>query len=442
MSWKQFDNTFECGRKGRSLPEQLVSHINSSVDTLKTTGVMEMRTLERNVANETAGSIDLKPAARVAVLFSGILAPFALGGLTPVLPAIAAHFAQNPQAGFLTRLLVSIIGAMIVVGSPFVGALADRFGRRRILLIAMLVYALAGCAGYFVDNLYALVATRLLVGLAVAAVGAVMLAMVATHSEGVARNRWLGYINTVGLLVSVVLIPFSGFVGKYGWQWPFLIHIVALPLFLLALVGLEPDQRKVELVRTTSERPSGRVPWGLLATAAAGGVLLLAPSLYVPFHLRDVGISDPRLISVATLLPNLAAAVSAYSFGAVRARLSLTATFILGFGIAAAALLLNAYSQSYAPIVLATTIMGCSCGLIGTNIYAFAAVTGSDSNRARTMGLAKCGMYTGPLLGQLALEPVVKLADAGIALLLLGLFAILLTLIYAWRAMFRQSAAA
>lgn len=399
--------------------------------------------MKRNVASETAGSIDLKPAARVAVLFSGILGPFALGGLTPVLPAIAAHFAQYPQAGFLTRLLVSIIGAMMVIGSPFVGALADRFGRRRILLIGMLVYAIAGCAGYFVDNLYALVATRVLVGLAVAAVLVVTLAMVAVHSDGVARNRWLGYINTVGLLVSVLLIPFSGFVGKYGWQWPFLIHIVALPLFLLALVGLEPDQRNVELhVKTTPERLSGPVPWGLLATASAGGVLLLAPSLYVPFHLRDVGISDPRLISVATLLPNLAAAVTAYFFGAVRARLSLTATFILGFGIAAAALLLNGLAQSYAVIVLATTIMGCSCGLIGTNIYAFAAVTGSDSHRARTMGLTKCGMYTGPLLGQLALEPVVKFADAGMALLLLGLFAILLTLIYAWQAMFRHSAAA
>lgn len=402
-----------------------------------------MHGLERNVAKETAGSIDLKPAARVALLFSGILGPFALGGLTPVLPAIAAHFAQYPQAGFLTRLLVSMIGAMIVVGSPFVGALADRFGRRRVLLIGMLVYAVAGCAGFFVDNLYALVATRVLVGLAVAAVGAVMLAIVATHSEGVARNRWLGYINTAGLLVSVLLIPFSGFVGKYGWQWPFLIHVVALPLFLLGLVGLEPDQRKVQLpVRETPERLSGRVPWGLLAIASAGGVLLLAPSLYVPFHLRDLGISDPRLISVATLLPNLAAAVTSYFFGAVRARLSLTSTFILGFGIAATALLLNALASSYALIVLATTIMGCGCGLIGTNIYALAAVTGSDSHRARTMGLAKCSMYTGPLLGQLALEPVVKLANAGVALLLLGLFAIMLTLIYVWQAMSRRSAPA
>ena len=402
-----------------------------------------MRGLERKVASETAGSIDLKPSARVALLFSGILIPFALGGLSPVLPAIAAHFAQYPEAGFLTRLMVSIIGAMIVIGSPVVGALADRLGRRRILLTGMFVYAVAGCAGFFVNNLYALVATRVLVGFAVAAVGTVVLAIVVTHTEGVARNRWLGYINTVGLLCAVLLIPVSGFVGKYGWQWPFLIHAVALPLFLLGLVGLEPDQRKVQLqVRETPERLSDRVPWGLLAIASAAGVLMLAPVLYVPFHLRDLGISDPRLISIATLLPNLGAGATAYFYGAVRARLSLTSTFILGFGIAATALLLNAMAPSYAPIVLAQAIMGCSAGLIGTNIYALGAATGSDSNRARTMGLTKASLYTGPLLGQLALEPVVKLADAGLALLLLGLFAIVLMVIYVWRAMFRQSAAA
>ena len=395
-------------------------------------------------ANETgAGSIDLELAGRFALLFSGILSPFALAGLIPVLPAIAAHFAQYPEAGFLTRLLVSMIGAMIVVGSPFVGALADRFGRRRILLIGMLTYAVAGCAGFFLDNLYAVVATRVLVGLAVASVGAVMLAIVVTHSEGAARNRWLGYINTVGVLCTVLLIPFSGFVGHYGWQWPFLIHAVALPLFLLGLVGLEPDPRTVQLhVTETSVRLSGRLPWGLLAMASAAGVLVLTPPLYVPFHLRDMGISDSRLISVAALLTTLGAAVSAYLFGAVRARLSLTSTFILGFGIAATGLLLNALAQSYAQIVVAQTIMGCSTGLIATNIYSLAAMTGSDSNRAQTMGLTKSSMFTGPLIGQLALEPVVKYADAGLALLLLGLFAIMLTLVQVWHAMFRQSAAA
>jgi MFS family permease len=134
--------------------------------------------------------------------------------------------------------------------------------------------------------------------------------------------------------------------------------------------------------------------------------------------------------------------VSAYFFGAVRARLSLTSTFILGFAIAATGLLLNALAQSYAPVVIAQTIMGCSSGLIATNIYALAATTGSDSNRARTMGLAKSSMFTGPLIGQLALEPVVKYADAGLALLLLGLFALMLTLAQAWHAMFRKSAAA
>src|SRR5579862_3287422 len=110
-------------------------------------------------------SINLRPSGRMALLFAGILSSFAQGGLTPVLPAIAAHFSTYPAAGFFTRLLVSSIAAMIVLGAPFVGAIADRIGLRRIMLLSMLIYAIAGCAGFFINNLYLLLATRIFVGL-------------------------------------------------------------------------------------------------------------------------------------------------------------------------------------------------------------------------------------------------------------------------------------
>jgi len=193
-------------------------------------------------AEAGSGTIDLNGAGRVALLCAGILSSFAQAGLYPILPAIEAHFKSYPEAGMLSRLLVSVIGVMIVVGAPFMGALADRYGRRRLLLGSMVLYGVAGCAGFFLDSLYGLILSRILVGLATAAIGAIVLAIVVTHSVGQARNRWLGYTNTVGVFCSVLLLPIVGALGHYGWHWPFLLHAIAFPLLFLSYLGIEPDK--------------------------------------------------------------------------------------------------------------------------------------------------------------------------------------------------------
>jgi MFS family permease len=389
----------------------------------------------KQIAESDPDTIGLNVAGRAALLLAGILSSFAQAGLYPILPAIESHFANYPAAGVLSRLLVSIIGAMIVVGAPFMGTLADRYGRRRLLLGSMIVYGIAGCAGFLIDNLYALFVSRLFVGLSTAAIGAIILAIVVTHSVGQARNRWLGYSNTVGVLSTVLLLPLAGAMGHRGWHWPFLLHAIAFPLLVLAYVGIEPDRPVGRTqTRATDRRSFKSLPWRLMLIAAAGGALLSTPSFYFPFHLRDVGLGDPRQISTAFVPNVLCAAGAAFFYGAVRTRLQLNATFVLAFGISSAGLILSGAAHTYSLIIIGMIVAGCSVGLIATNIYALAAATGRDSNRAQIMGLTKGSMFCGPLIAQLILEPIVKASSAGNAIIVLGAYAFLLMMMAAWRA--------
>jgi MFS family permease len=390
--------------------------------------------LMTNALESSSQTMDLKSAGRAALLLSGILSSFAQGGLDPILPAIATHFSDYPRAGLLSRLLVSLIGAMIVIGSPFMGALADRYGRRRLLLSGMLLYGVAGCSGFVVNNLYVLVVTRVFVGLGTAAVGAVMLAIVVTHSSGPARNRWLGYINSVGVLMVVLLFPIVGLLGHYGWRWPFLLHGIAFVLIVLVLFGIDADHgTATPKSKGTRGRKFKELHWKLLLISAAGGSLLVTPTFYFPFHLREVGIGDPRLISAAFVPNILCAGGSALLYGRVRTYLSLQGAFVLGFVLSGLGLTTGALGQNYALVTIGMILAGCSVGLIATNIYALAALTGSDSNRAEIMGLTKAAMFCGPLVGQLLLEPVVKKSNSGTALLLLGGFAFLMLTITIFR---------
>jgi MFS family permease len=391
--------------------------------------------MSTDVKSPPVDRIDLAVPARVGLLLTAGLPAFAAGGLAPILPAIAAHFADYANIRVLTRLMLSIIGIAIIIGSPAMGMLADRYGRRTVLLAGLMLYALVGSAGFFLDNPYAILAARICVGFATAAAGTMILAIIASQTQGQARNRWLGYLNTAGTICALILIPLSGFVGKLGWQWPFLIHAIALPLFVLVMTGLPADKPAATAAASAVAPPFNvrELPWFLLVFAIACGVVAMTTALYLPFHLTDMGIGDPRSISFALTMMTFGTAVSSLLYGAVRARFSLNATFALGFGVSAVGLTIVSTAANYTAVLIGQGVSGFGFAIVAISLYAYAAQTGSESHRARTMGIAKGGLYAGPLVGQAILEPLVSRAGSAAPLYALAGAAFVLFAIYAGR---------
>jgi MFS family permease len=386
-------------------------------------------------------AVRINRAGRIMLLLSGCCGIFATYVLTPVLPAIAAHFAGTPAAEPLTRMLVSVIGVMIVIGSPLSGVLADRFGARRTLLGALILYAIAGCAGGALDSLYALLVTRVLVGFATAAEGTASLALLVRYSDSSTRNAWLGYISTAGALIGLVLIPASSYIGNLGWRWVFALYLITLPLSLLALMGFERDQPALQ-VSTHGEHDGYGVqqfPWALLAFSLATGVVVLTPVVYIPFHVRDIGVVDPGRIGMALLPSSVATALTAVFFGRLRARLSLEAAFVVGFCIDAAGLAVAGFSQEYWQVLTGVALLGVGFGILGPNILALAGMTGPPAHGAKTMGIARAGLYGGTMVGQILLEPIASRSTAGGVLLFLSVLAVALALVRLGRGIYGRA---
>lgn len=81
--------------------------------------------------------------------------------INPVLPGIAREFELSPQQiGWVTTAFV----VPIAVGGPICGILADRFGRKIILVPSLFLFAIAGVACAFAPNFQILLAWRFLQG--------------------------------------------------------------------------------------------------------------------------------------------------------------------------------------------------------------------------------------------------------------------------------------
>jgi predicted MFS family arabinose efflux permease len=168
------------------------------------------------------------PVGRLAI---GWLTMFVIGTdlfvVSPLLPLIATDYRISPT---LAGLAVAVFALAYMISAPVFGQLADRLGRRRVLICCLYAFAAANLLTAAAPNISYLLAARLLAGAVAAGVSPSVYALVAGNAPSDRRATWLALVVS-GLLVSLSLgAPIGGLAGaSIGWPPVF---------FALAAAGL------------------------------------------------------------------------------------------------------------------------------------------------------------------------------------------------------------
>jgi EmrB/QacA subfamily drug resistance transporter len=150
-------------------------------------------------------------------------------------------------------------GGLLLLG----GKAADRYGRRRVLLIGLAVFGLASLVGGFAQNPGQLVAARAAQGLGGAALAPAALAVLtATFPGGKPRIRAFGVWSAMNAAGGALGVLAGGLLTQYlGWRWVMFISVpMAAVALLLAARGVAADP-----ATTRDGRPD--VTGAILATA-------------------------------------------------------------------------------------------------------------------------------------------------------------------------------
>ncbi|KKC32327.1 MFS transporter [Devosia psychrophila] len=147
--------------------------------------------------------------------------------------SIAATFGVSVPEALQTGTLF-FLGMLI--GASFFGRLADRFGRRRVLLVTVICDAIFGLLSVFAPNLFVLFLLRFLTGMAVGGTLPVDYAMMAEFLPARNRGRWLvmleGFWAVGTVAVALAAWIASVYVTSDAWRWIF--AATAVP----ALIGI------------------------------------------------------------------------------------------------------------------------------------------------------------------------------------------------------------
>jgi MFS family permease len=376
-------------------------------------------------------------AVRVTLLAASSMAIFAGATLAPALPAMRENFSDVPNIDLMVRLVLTLPALFIGLLSPFAGLIVDKIGRKRVLVVSLLVGALAGISGYFVETLALLLAGRAILGIAVAGSMTSATTLIADYYEGPARSGFLGLQAGVMGLGGAFVLAVAGILADISWRTPFLIYIVpfmVLPFVVLILYEPKLDQWCGEDVAAlgdgaacagaaaredqnfgVSTAKKEPIPYGLL-TFIYTAVLVMVVLYFVipiqlPFYLLEKNQASATQSGLTVAVATLSFALSSMLLAKRMARLDHITVLLLGYGLMGIGLSLITFSGGSAVMYPGLISAGIGIGIAYPNLYVWLANSAPLAIRGRALGGMNTALFLGQFISPVISQPVVASYD-------------------------------
>lgn len=358
----------------------------------------------------------------LALLLTASLKIMANATISPALPALEASFSGEPGAAYLVRFLVSAPSLTVVLVAPLAGLAIDRFGRSWLLMAGVLVFALSGSAGAYLNDLTAILASRLLLGVALAFTMTAQVALAGDLFQGNRRSAFMGG--------QVVAINFGGFlfIGGAGLlagvspRLPFVIY--ALPLLLLPLLWpvmkqeyryrkTAPDVPTSLTTAATEVLAAQAGSWLVYAFGLAGlsmvtvMIFFLMPS-QLPFYLEASGFDGATGTALGLGALTLSGAFTALKFAAIRGRLGLPITFSAGFLIMGCGFATLAMYPAWEFIIPGCALIGVGYAFVQPALFLAALDIAPAARRGTVSGMITTSMFLGQIVSPFVFTPALQ----------------------------------
>ncbi len=326
--------------------------------------------------------------------------------IAPVLPRIKEAFADTPNIDLLVKMVLTTPALFIVVSSPFIGYLADKYGRKNIVLAGVLFYVASGAAGYLATSVYELLAGRAIFGIAISAVITGCSALITDNYKGTELSRMMGlqsaFIGFGGILYMIV----GGFIADFYWRNTFLIYLS--PLILLVLFAIFIDEpgtkRKTRTPLVSFDlRKYAKI---YLAAFVLMSFFYMIP-LQIPFYLKSVvpGINN-SVIGLTLAIVSFFSAITSIFYKSIKNRLSFSSLFILPFIIMGAGYIIIYYRPDYLFSVMGLIVTGLGMGLVIPNLRVWVGSISDMTNAGRAFGGLTTCFYLGQVFSPLLINTV------------------------------------
>ena len=359
------------------------------------------------------------PRALFVIVFLDLL------GFGVVLPALALSAKEHGASGIVLGLVFASFSLMQLLSLPLWGRLADRIGRRPVLLAALLGNALGFVVFALAGSLAALFASRMLCGLAAASVSTAQ-AYVADTTDEERRAKGMALISTAFGLALVLGPPLGGSFASLGQELGLGLNrlpgalAAALSAAALAVVAFAlPESRGPAGAARDGTAAAARPSWstlfrsrGLRLTGVSLATLMFTLSSLVPLLVlvgKDrYALSGREVGYLFGLMGVVVLALQVWVIERLARRLGDVGTSVAGAGALFVGLLLMPLTRDRLVLIAATCLLGAGQGLCYPALSAHLSKLAPREQLGGVMGVSSalnaCARIFGPPVAGLAYD--------------------------------------
>lgn len=347
---------------------------------------------------------------RVLFLAFGATNSMVLGVSTimPMVPALARTFGVSQTTASLAITMFTLPG---IIFALFAGMLADRFGRRAVLVPSLFLFSLAGAGCAFADNFNTLLLLRFIQGIGAASLGVLNTTIIADTWSGKDMASIIGY-NTTVLNICTALYPsIGGVLAYFDWRYPFMLSLLALPVGFLALRTPLANPGTAGTFRQYCSEVSRifhtRKIVGLLAITGVTFVVLYGPIITCfPVLADTVFQASPAVIGGCMIFSSIGAALSASQLGRLYTRFSSRSLLFFSQALYLAAMVMIVNFPVLLWMLFPIFIFGIGQGMNIPNVQAQLLNAATPAQRASVMSVNGMLLRLGQTLAPVGLSSV------------------------------------
>ncbi|TVQ14918.1 MAG: MFS transporter [Bacteroidetes bacterium] len=374
-----------------------------------------------------------KGLLKATLLIASTLTVMAGAIIAPALPQISRDFSHVQGVELLSRLVLTLPALFMAILAPLAGYLIDKSGRKRVLLVSLVLYAIAGTSGLYLNTLPAILVGRAFLGIAVGGIVTAVITLIGDYFEGEERSRFVGTQAAFAGLGGLVFISSGGILADIHWRMPFLIYVSSLLVWIMALISVyEPEKIKHKAsppMKGSGKKEANFVPAKVLwicAIAFFSAIVFYMIPVQMPFMLSSMeGVSNAE-IGFAIAFVNVASVTTSLNYSRIKRRLGFGTIMGLVYVIIFTGFFIISLGGSYILMIAGIAVTGLGFGMMMPNINLWLISSAPPSLRGRFVGYLNSSLFLGMFLSPVAVQPLIKISSINHSFLLMGLIMLVL----------------
>ena len=337
------------------------------------------------------------------IIFSiTLFAVMGVASITPAFPQIIKHYNLSVhQIGYLITVF-TLPGIFL---SPFIGILADRYGRKTILFPSMLIFGVAGFLCAFQNNYQNLLMMRFFQGVGAASLGSLNITLIGDLFDGKKRIKTMGYNASVLSIGTASFPAIGGLLASFDWQYAFYLPVIILPFAFVVLFRLQTPNVRTNIslrkyLGNVWKTINRKKVWGLSLVNILVFIILYGAFLsFFPILMEARFQANSLVIGITMSLMSLTTAISSSQLAKARKRVtSHTLLYLSSLGYAISLVILS-FAVGWIMLIIAISLLGIAHGFFIPNIQTALVGMAPLSERAAFMSVNSLVLRIGQTLG-------------------------------------------